>query len=82
MSFTSKTENKITTDSVQYAVTDDNTGVGTGEGFFDVILRGGGAKSHSNRNYNIICKNRSRAICLETLFLDTTKWKQNCCSKY
>ena len=45
MSFEAKTKNKITVDSVQYAVTDDNTGVGTGEGFFDVILRGGGAKS-------------------------------------
>ena len=41
-----KQKQKITVaDSVQYAVTDDNTGVGTGEGFFDVILRGGGAKS-------------------------------------
>jgi len=45
LSFTTATENKITTDSIQYAVTDDNTGVGTGEGFFDIVLRGGGAKS-------------------------------------
>ena len=77
-----KTKNKITVDSVQYAVTDDNTGVGTGEGFFDVILRGGGAKSHSNRNYNIICKTGPVLFASETLFFDTTKWKQNCCSKY
>ena len=45
LDFTTATENKITTDSIQYSVTDDNTGVGTGEGFFDIILRGGGAKS-------------------------------------
>ncbi len=43
--FTTTTKNKITVDSIQYEVTDDNTGVGTGQGFFDIILRGGGAKS-------------------------------------
>tara|TARA_B100000085_G_scaffold254326_1_gene253379 strand:- start:446 stop:4357 length:3912 start_codon:yes stop_codon:yes gene_type:complete len=45
LTFDAITKNKITVDSVQFAVTDDNTGVGTGEGFFDIVLRGGSAKS-------------------------------------
>ena len=43
--FTAVTKNEITVDSVQYAVTDDNTGVGTGEGFFEIVLRGGVGRS-------------------------------------
>jgi len=39
-SFEATTKNKITVDSIQYEVNDDNTGLGTGQGFFDVILRG------------------------------------------
>ena len=44
-SFITTTKNKITTDSIQYSVTDDNTGVGTGEGFFTLGLRGGDGNS-------------------------------------
>lgn len=44
-SFSAATKQKITVDSVQFAVTDDNTGVGTGEGFFDLGLRGGDGRS-------------------------------------
>ena len=44
-SFNAQTKNNVTVDSIQYAVTDDNTGVGTGEGFFDLVLRGGAANS-------------------------------------
>ena len=44
-SFNAQTQNNVTVDSIQYAVTDDNTGVGTGEGFFDLVLRGGAANS-------------------------------------
>ena len=44
-SFTTPTQNELTVDSIQYDVTDDNTGVGTGEGFFDLGLRGGDANS-------------------------------------
>lgn len=44
-SFNTSTKNKITVDSVQFSVTDDNTGVGTGEGFFDIGLRGGDGRS-------------------------------------
>jgi hypothetical protein len=44
-SFVATTKNKITTDSIQYSVTDDNTGVGTGEGFFTLGLRGGDGTS-------------------------------------
>lgn len=43
--FTISTQNKITTDQVQFSVTDDNTGVGTGQGFFDLGLRGGNGNS-------------------------------------
>ena len=43
--FTISTQNKITTDQVQFSVTDDNTGVGTGQGFFDLGLRGGDGNS-------------------------------------
>ena len=39
--FVTSTQNKITIDQVQFDVTDDNTGVGTGQGFFDLGLRGG-----------------------------------------
>ena len=46
--FTIATQNKITTDQIQYAVTDDNTGVGTGQGFFDLGLRGGDGLSPAN----------------------------------
>jgi hypothetical protein len=45
LSFNAKTKNKITTDSIQYEVTDDNTGVGTGQGFFPLELQGGGGRS-------------------------------------
>tara|TARA_E500000178_G_C17028505_1_gene759259 strand:+ start:612 stop:3608 length:2997 start_codon:yes stop_codon:yes gene_type:complete len=44
-SFTIATQNKITTDSIQYSVTDDNSGVGTGQGFFTLGLRGGDGNS-------------------------------------
>lgn len=40
-SFTTSTKNKITVDSIEHAVVDDNSGVGTGESFFDIGLRGG-----------------------------------------
>ena len=40
-SFNIQTKNEVTVDSIQYSVTDDNTGVGTGEGFFELGLRGG-----------------------------------------
>ena len=43
--FVTPTKNKVTVDSIQFEVTDDNTGVGTGQGFFDIVLRGGGSKS-------------------------------------
>ena len=43
--FLISTQNKITTDQVQYSITDDNTGVGTGQGFFELGLRGGGGNS-------------------------------------
>lgn len=41
VNFVANTKNKITADQIQYSVTDDNTGVGTGQGFFDLGLRGG-----------------------------------------
>ena len=44
-SFNIETKNKITVDSIQYSITDDNTGVGTGEGFFDIGLRGGDGRT-------------------------------------
>jgi len=44
-SFDSKTKNKITVDSIQFEVNDDNTGIGTGQGFFDITLRGSTGKS-------------------------------------
>ena len=44
-SFDAKTKNKVTVDSIQFEVTDDNTGIGTGQGFFDIGLRGGAGKS-------------------------------------
>ena len=44
-SFTAQSKNKVTVDSIQYEVTDDNTGVGTGEGFFDIELREGTSTS-------------------------------------
>ncbi len=43
--FDAKTKNKVTVDSIQFEVTDDNTGIGTGQGFFDIGLRGGSGKS-------------------------------------
>ena len=43
--FTISTQNKFTADQVQFSVTDDNTGVGTGQGFFDLGLRGGDGNS-------------------------------------
>jgi len=43
--FITSTQNKITIDQVQFDVTDDNTGVGTGQGFFELGLRGGGGNS-------------------------------------
>ena len=43
--FTTTTSKEITVDSIQFEVTDDNTGVGTGQGFFDIVLRGGSGKS-------------------------------------
>lgn len=43
--FTTSTQNKITVDSIQYAVTDDTSGVGTGESYFDIGLRGGDGRS-------------------------------------
>lgn len=39
--FTTATQNKITVDSIEYSVTDDNSGIGTGDSFFDIGLRGG-----------------------------------------
>ena len=54
--FTTTTKNKITVDSIQYEVTDDNTGVGTGQGFLDIILRGGGAKSVSTGTVTIFAR--------------------------
>lgn len=47
-SFTTATKNKITVDSIQYDTTDDATGVGTGQGFFDLGLRGGDGGSPAN----------------------------------
>ena len=47
-SFTNLTQNEVTVDSIQYSVTDDNTGVGTGQGFFDLGLRGGDGLSPAN----------------------------------
>ena len=47
-SFTNLTQNEVTVDSIQYSVTDDNTGVGTGQGFFDLGLRGGAGLSPAN----------------------------------
>ncbi len=44
-SFDATTQNKITVDSIQFEVNDDNTGVGTGQGFFDIGVRGGAGKS-------------------------------------
>ena len=44
-SFKISTKNKITVDSIEYEVTDDNTGVGTGQGFFTIGLRGGDGRS-------------------------------------
>ena len=44
-SFDAKTKNKVTVDSVQFEVNDDNTGIGTGQGFFDIALRGSAGKS-------------------------------------
>lgn len=44
-SFAATTKNKITVDSVQFEVNDDNTGIGTGQGFFDIALRGSAGKS-------------------------------------
>ena len=44
-SFDAKTKNKITVDSIQFEVNDDNTGIGTGQGFFDITLRGSTGKS-------------------------------------
>ena len=44
-SFTTATKNKVTVDSINYDVTDDNTGVGTGQGFFELGLRGGDGNS-------------------------------------
>lgn len=43
--FTTSTQNKITVDSIQYSVTDDTSGVGTGDSFFDIELRGGAGRS-------------------------------------
>lgn len=53
-SFRISTKNKVTVDSIQFAVTDDNTGVGTGEGFFDVGLRGGDGRSPASTGTIII----------------------------
>jgi len=53
-SFSISTKNKVTVDSIQYAVTDDNTGEGTGEGFFDVGLRGGDGRSPASTGTIII----------------------------
>ena len=61
--FTTTTKNKITVDSIQYEVTDDNTGVGTGQGFFDIILRGGGAKSPVSTGTVTIFARTSFIIC-------------------
>lgn len=44
-SFKTTTENKVTVDSIQFSVTDDNTGVGTGESYFDIGLRGGDGRT-------------------------------------
>ena len=46
--FTIQTNNEVTVDQIQYSVTDDNTGVGTGQGFFDLGLRGGDGLSPAN----------------------------------
>lgn len=46
--FTIQTDNEVTVDQIQYSVTDDNTGVGTGQGFFDLGLRGGDGLSPAN----------------------------------
>tara|TARA_B100001248_G_scaffold26492_1_gene17378 strand:+ start:32178 stop:35135 length:2958 start_codon:yes stop_codon:yes gene_type:complete len=43
--FITTTSKNVTVDSVQFEVNDDNTGVGTGQGFFDIGLRGGAGKS-------------------------------------
>lgn len=43
--FITTTSKKVTVDSIQFEVNDDNTGVGTGQGFFDIGLRGGDGKS-------------------------------------
>ena len=53
-SFSISTKNKVTVDSIQFAVTDDNTGEGTGEGFFDVGLRGGDGRSPASTGTIII----------------------------
>tara|TARA_B100001287_G_scaffold103125_1_gene86671 strand:- start:1978 stop:4935 length:2958 start_codon:yes stop_codon:yes gene_type:complete len=45
LDFTTATQKNITTDQIQYSVTDDNTGLGTGQGFFELGLRGGGGNS-------------------------------------
>ena len=47
-SFTNLTKNEVTVDQIQFSVTDDNTGVGTGQGFFDLGLRGGDGLSPAN----------------------------------
>jgi hypothetical protein len=46
--FITQTKNKVTVDSVQYSVTDDNSGLGTGQGFFNIGLRGGDGRSPAN----------------------------------
>lgn len=57
-SFTTSTKNKITVDSIQYAVTDDNSGVGTGESYFDIGLRGGdGVSPASTGTVTIFTRN-------------------------
>ncbi len=43
--FITTTSKNVTVDSIQFEVNDDNTGVGTGQGFFDIGLRGGAGKS-------------------------------------
>lgn len=53
-SFTINTQNKITTDSIQYSVTDDNSGEGTGEGFFTLGLRGSDGNSPASTGTIII----------------------------
>lgn len=44
-SFNISTKNKVTVDSIQYDITDDNTGIGTGQSYFDIGLRGGDGRS-------------------------------------